>query len=78
MTRPETPETPRLDPCCEVNPALWSLFCAMQNREVAPSYVWTEADVVQWLDDKEAAKKANRAYRMFDAILHPSERSTPL
>jgi hypothetical protein len=50
----------------------------MQNREVAPSHVWSEADVVQWLDDKEAAKKANRPYRMFDAILHPSERSTPL
>ena len=76
--RPETPETPRLDPCCEVNPALWSYFCALRNRENQPSDVWTEADVVQWLDNKEAAKKANRAYRMFDAILHPSERSTQL
>ena len=73
MIRPETPETPSLEPCAYVNPPLWSYFCAMQNREVAPSNVWTEADVVQWLDEKEAAQKANRTYRMFSAILHASE-----
>ena len=71
--RPETPDTPRLELCSEINPALWSYFCAMQNREVAPSDVWTEADVVQWLDDYEAAQRANRTYRAFSAILHASE-----
>ena len=73
MIRPETQDTPSLEPCSHVNPALWVYFCAMQNREVAPSDVWTEADVVQWLDDKEFAQRANRAYRAMSAILHASE-----
>jgi hypothetical protein len=75
MTRPETPETPRLDPCYSVNPALWSYFCALRSRENQPSEVWTEADVVQHLDAAEQAKKDNQVWRMFDNILSSGEKS---
>jgi hypothetical protein len=78
MTRPATPETPRLEPCSDVNPELWRYFCKLRNREPNRSDVWSEADVIQHLDAAEQARKDNRAYRMFDAILHASERSTPL
>jgi hypothetical protein len=72
--RPHTPETPRLEPCSEVNPELWFYFCTLRGREDRPSDVWTEADVVQHLDAAEQAKCDNRAYRMFDNILHASEK----
>jgi hypothetical protein len=75
MTRPETPETPRLEPCSEVNPALWFYFCTLRGREDRPSDVWTEADVVQHLDAAELAKRDNQAWRMFDNILSSSEKS---
>jgi hypothetical protein len=75
MERPETPETPRLEPCSEVNPHLWFYFCALRGREDRPSDIWTEADVVQHLDAAEQAKKDNQVWRMFDNILHSSEKS---
>jgi hypothetical protein len=74
MTRPETPETPSLEPCYSVNPALWSYFCKLRGRSDTPSEVWTEADVVQHLDAAEQAKKDNQVWRMFDNILHASEK----
>ena len=75
MTRPETPETPRLEPCSKVNPHLWFYFCALRSRENQPSDIWTEADVVQYLDAAEQAKKDNSAWRMFDNILSAGEKS---
>jgi hypothetical protein len=45
-------------------------------RDSGPSLTWSEADVVQWLDEKDYAKRANASYRMFDSILHPSERAS--
>jgi hypothetical protein len=30
---------------------------------------------VQWLDETDYAKRRNAAYRMFDGILHASERA---
>lgn len=76
--RPETPETPRLEPCFQVNPELWAYFCKEANRDSGPSFVWTEADVVQWLDEKDWAKRRNAAYRMFDCILGPYRAMKPL
>jgi len=67
MTRPATPENPRLEPCAEINPALWSYFCKLRGREDRPSDVWTEADVVQHLDAAEA-HQANRTYRNLCAM----------
>jgi hypothetical protein len=37
---------PRLQPCAQVNPALWEGWCKSQGRDPIPSDVWTEADVV--------------------------------
>ena len=73
MTRPETPENPRLEPCFAVNPALWDYFCALANRDAGPSHVWTEADVVQWLDEKDWARRRNATYRLFSGILSEAE-----
>ena len=75
MTRPATPETPRLEPCSDVNPELWRYFCELRNREPNRSDVWTEADVIQHLDAAEQAKRDNQAWRMFDNILSSSEKS---
>jgi hypothetical protein len=72
--RPDAPDVPRLEPCSEVNPDLWAYFCNLRGREVRPSDVWTEVDVVQHLDAAERAKKDNRVYRVFQHILHASER----
>lgn len=74
ISRPDAPETPRAQPCYDVNPALWTYFCHQANRDPIPSHVWTEADVVQWLDT-DPAHRANAAYRMLDGILHMSERA---
>jgi hypothetical protein len=73
--RPETPETPRLEPCSEVNPELWRYFCELRNREPNRSDVWSEADVIQHLDEAEQAKKDNQVWRMFDNILSAGEKS---
>ena len=46
------PELPNDDePCFRENPALWSHFCKLTGRVNTPSEVWTEAAVVQWLDE---------------------------
>lgn len=71
--RPETPAEPRLDPCFQVNPELWSFFCKEARRDSGPSFVWTEADVVQWLDEKDWAKRRNATYRLFSGILSQAE-----
>lgn len=67
MERPACPDVPRNEPCFEVNPALWAFFCKLTGRESAPSFVWTESDVIQWLDT-EGPEKANRAFRAFQAM----------
>ena len=37
---------PRLEPCAQVNPALWEGWCRSQGRDTTPSEHWTEFDVV--------------------------------
>jgi len=58
--RPQTPDTPRLEPCCDANPELWSYYCQVTGRPLFPSSIWTEADVYQHLDQIET-EKADRA-----------------
>ena len=43
---------PRLEPCAQVNPALWEGWCRSQGRDTTPSDVWTEADVVNHISAK--------------------------
>lgn len=38
-------------PCWEVNPSLWVAYCQLVGRPIAPSYVWTEVDVVLSIDE---------------------------
>lgn len=57
QTRPTAPDTPRGEPCARVNPALWQYFCA-RLREIPPAALWSEADVVQSLDNMESAQRA--------------------
>ena len=46
------PEVPSDDePCFSENPALWAHFCRLTGRANTPSQVWTEAAVVQWMDE---------------------------
>jgi hypothetical protein len=45
------PEIPSSELCSAVNPDLWSAFCALKNRPNDPSFVWSEADVVQSIDE---------------------------
>ena len=45
------PEIPSYDLCSAVNPDLWSAYCALKNRPNDPSFVWSEADVVQSIDE---------------------------
>lgn len=45
---PDIPDSEQ--PCYLHNPKLWRHFCHASGRPVRPSEVWTEADVVQWLD----------------------------
>lgn len=37
-------------PCCEANPALWQTWCELTGRQTYHSDLWTEADVVQYID----------------------------
>jgi hypothetical protein len=45
------PEVPSYDLCSAVNPDLWSAYCTLKNRPNDPSFVWSEADVVQSIDE---------------------------
>jgi hypothetical protein len=45
------PEIPSNDLCSAVNPDLWSVYCTLKNRPNDPSFVWSEADVVQAIDE---------------------------
>lgn len=47
------PETPSFGLCSEVNPELWSAFCTLKMRPNAVSHCWTEADVVQSIDQMQ-------------------------
>jgi len=55
--RPDAPAFPRSQPCAEVNPALWSYFCQTLGEYPKPAY-WSEAEVVQTLDQMEMASRA--------------------
>ena len=37
--------------CSEVNPTLYYFWCEAKHRPHVPSFVWTEADVVQSCDE---------------------------
>ena len=50
------PDTPSLDLCSAVNPDLWSAYCTLKNRPNDASFVWSEADVVQAIDEMYDAK----------------------
>ena len=50
------PEIPSYDLCSAVNPDLWSAYCALKNRPNDASFVWSEADVVQAIDEMYDAK----------------------
>jgi hypothetical protein len=41
---------PKTELCCECNPPLWEAFCVITNRPIQHNAVWTEADVVQYVD----------------------------
>ena len=45
------PEIPSYDLCSAVNPDLWSAYCVLKNRPNDQSFVWSEADVVQAIDE---------------------------
>lgn len=45
------PEMPSYDLCSAVNPDLWSAYCVLKNRPNDQSFVWSEADVVQAIDE---------------------------
>jgi hypothetical protein len=47
---------PRLEPCAQVNPGLWTKWCETQGRDPAPSDHWTEFDVVEHIVRKQARK----------------------
>lgn len=55
--RPNAPDTPRSEPCAEVNPALWAHFCNVLGENPTPAY-WSEAEVVQTLDQMDIARNA--------------------
>lgn len=39
-----------LEPCYEINPRMWNVFCALTNRAIGqPNYVWTEHDVITFI-----------------------------
>ena len=50
------PETPSYDLCSAVNPDLWSAYCTLTNRPNDPSFVWSEADVMQAIDEMYNAR----------------------
>ena len=43
-------DVPSDDLCWIVNPGMWAMFCRITRREIAPSDLWTEASVQQFLD----------------------------
>jgi hypothetical protein len=47
---------PRLEPCAQVNPGLWTEWCQTQGRDPAPSDHWTEFDVVEHIVRKQSGK----------------------
>ena len=65
-------DEPSVQPCYEVNPELWRLFCQMSNREFAPNYVWSEMDVILWIDEKTMKasnkKRIDKLSKMIDRM----------
>ena len=51
MLNPANPDN--VEPCCERNPVLWAYFCHASGRPLTRSDVWTEADVINFLDHFE-------------------------
>lgn len=39
-----------LEPCYEINPRMWNVFCALTNRPIGQAnWNWTEHDVITFL-----------------------------
>jgi len=53
------PDMPSFDLCSAVNPDLWAAYCALKNRPNDPSFVWSEADVMQAIDEMYDVKTVN-------------------
>lgn len=50
-----------LEPCYEINPKLWNVFCALTGRPLSqPNYNWTEHDVIQWILSRGFNNDTNR------------------
>ncbi len=54
-------------PCAFSNPALWRKFCVAAKRDEAPSYNWTEEDVIFWFEEM---KTSNQELDDFQTISH--------
>jgi len=50
-----------LEPCWEINPTLWRLFCQLTRRDVTyTSPNWTELDVFNYIENHNKALKEAR------------------
>ena len=62
-------DEPSIEPCYDVNPELWRLFCKINKREFNANYVWSEMDVVLWIDEHTMKVDINkRIARLNDVI----------
>jgi|DEB19_MinimDraft_3_1074340.scaffolds.fasta_scaffold00188_30 hypothetical protein len=59
----------RLDPCWEVNPVLWGVFCRLSKRDPAStSPNWTELDCARYVHEKlRRVEGVIESRRQFDA-----------
>lgn len=52
----------RMEPCYDVNPPLWNLFCALTGRPIGqPNYNWLEHDVLTYFLSRGLGPKNNDA-----------------
>ena len=63
-------DEPSIEPCYEVNPELWRLFCKLNNREFAPNHVWSEMDVVLWIDDYTMKQDINNRLNKLNEMIN--------
>ena len=73
MTRPS------LQPCSEVNPVLWTLFCNVTGRDPGDTRAshWTETDVYNWARDWIVRGRVAEMSIKTDALMGEAQKKEP-
>lgn len=62
-------DEPSSESCYQTNPELWRIFCTLNKREFSPNHVWSEADVIMWIDSHLETAENNKRVNLLKDLM---------